>query len=72
MFITVLGVCGVRVLWVYTVFTIPKYHTLDSLYLSYIISWTIALLAELVAYAILMSRARKSQEQRLLQQENNT
>lgn len=66
MFITVLGVCGMRILWVYTIFAIPKYHTLESLYISYIISWTITFIAEIIAYAILMSRAKKAQAKRRL------
>ena len=35
--ITVAGICGVRILWIYTVFAAD--HVLDILYLSYPISW---------------------------------
>lgn len=40
MIISVLGVCGIRIGWIATVFQIPAYHTPRSLYLSYIFSWT--------------------------------
>lgn len=62
MIITVLGVCGLRIAWIYTVFTMDKFHTLESLYLSYIISWTVAFLAELIAYFIISGSIRKKYE----------
>ena len=41
MLVSVLGVCGIRLAWIYTIFQIPAYHTPTSLYLSYPISWFI-------------------------------
>ena len=59
MLITVAGVVGIRLGWIYIVFRIPQYHTLKSLYLSYAISWTTTFLTELVVFIILMRRLRK-------------
>lgn len=56
MIISVLGVCGIRILWVYTVFQIPKFHTLQSLFLSYPISWVITAAAELIAFFIVLKK----------------
>lgn len=56
MVISVLGVCGLRILWIYTVFQIPQFHTLSCLYLSYPISWVITFLVEFVAFIILFRR----------------
>ena len=39
MIISILGVCGVRIGWILTVFQLPKYHTPESLYFSYLVSW---------------------------------
>ncbi len=50
MIITILGVCGVRILWVFTVFRIPAFHTVASLYMSYPVSWTLTFIAELITY----------------------
>lgn len=50
MIISVLGVCGIRIGWIYTVFTIPAYHTPKYLYVSYIVSWTVTFLVQLIAY----------------------
>ena len=41
MVVTVLGVCGFRITWVYTVFAMPRYHTPSCLYSSYVISWVL-------------------------------
>lgn len=45
MIIVMLGSCVFRVIWVYTIFAI--FHTVLSLYLLYIFSWTLTGLAEL-------------------------
>jgi Na+-driven multidrug efflux pump len=52
MLISVLGVCGIRVLWIYTIFQIPQFHTPDCLYLSYPISWGITFACHLTAFFI--------------------
>lgn len=57
MLICILGVCGIRIVWIYTVFQIPEFHTLPSLYLSYTISWAVTFLCELVIFRILLHRA---------------
>ena len=59
MIITVVGVCGMRILWIYTVFRIPAYHTLKSLYLSYAISWSLTFAAELITFFIVYSKIKK-------------
>lgn len=56
MVITILGVCGLRIGWIYTVFQIPAYHTLPCLYFSYIVSWIATFLVELVAFFIIYRR----------------
>ena len=53
MIITVIGVCGMRIGWIYTVFRSEKYHTLQSLYLSYAISWSLTFLTELILFCVL-------------------
>ncbi len=48
MVITVLGVCGFRIGWIYTVFQIPRFHTPQCLYFSYALSWTVTFLIQLI------------------------
>ena len=58
MIVSILGACAFRVLWIYTVFRRDRFHSLESLYVSYIISWSLAFLAELVAYFVIFKRIK--------------
>lgn len=46
--ITAVGICGTRILWLYTIFA--RHHTLQCLFLCYPISWTITFLIEICVY----------------------
>lgn len=59
MLISVFGICVSRVIWIYTVFQIPEYHTLSCLFLSYPLSWILTFVLQTVCYEILMSRLRR-------------
>jgi putative MATE family efflux protein len=59
MLISILGVCGIRIAWIYTIFTIPKYHVPESLYVSYIVSWTATLIAQMIAYRIIYKKSTR-------------
>jgi putative MATE family efflux protein len=52
--VTFVGACLLRIVWVYTVFA--AVHTLEILYISYPITWTITALAHLVCYFIIRKR----------------
>ncbi len=54
MIISVLGVCGLRVFWVTTVF--QRIHTPECLYSSYIVSWTVTFVAQMIAFVIIYRR----------------
>lgn len=56
MVVTCLGVCGFRVLWLGTVFQIPQYHVVETIYLSYPISWIITFFAHLLCFLWAMRR----------------
>ena len=53
MLISVLGICGSRLLWIFTVFQIPAMHTPECLYTSYPISWILTAIAEFVVFPII-------------------
>lgn len=59
MVISVLGVCALRVGWVYTIFQIPQFHTPQWLFLSYPVSWILTLAAQMIAYAIVYKKQSK-------------
>ena len=56
MIISILGVCGIRIAWIYTVFQIPQYHVPESLYVSYVVSWTATLIAQVIAFVMIYKR----------------
>lgn len=62
MIITVLGICGIRILWINTVFQIPAFHTQPSLYLSYPLSWSITFLVQFTAFLVVFRKVRARAE----------
>lgn len=59
MLITMLGACGLRLLWVATVFQLPSLHTVQTVYFSYPISWVLTTAAQLISFAIAWKRLRR-------------
>lgn len=60
MIISVFGICGIRIIWVYTAFQANR--TLDMLYTSYPISWIVTLIGTLVIYMIAVKRLPRDGE----------
>ncbi len=52
MVISILGVCGIRIFWIYTIFSIPQFHTPECLFFSYTVSWILTFIIQLVAFFI--------------------
>ena len=50
MLVSVLGICGIRLLWVFALFPIPAFHSPKWLYLSYPISWIITLTVQMILF----------------------
>ena len=60
MILSILGVCGIRLMWLATVF--QTYHTLDCLYISYGVSWTVTFVCQFVAFWIVYRNQRRKAE----------
>lgn len=60
MVICVLGVCGIRIGWILTLFQLPQFHTPQSLYISYPVSWIITFLCQMTAFLILYRKLLRS------------
>ena len=52
MIVSLVGACGLRLVWIATVFQFPQYHSLTTVYLSYPITWTITLTVHAVTFAL--------------------
>lgn len=59
MIVSLIGACGIRLLWIATVFQVPEYHTVKSIYLSYPVSWTITIIAHVVCYILVRKKLKK-------------
>ncbi|MBE7056016.1 MAG: MATE family efflux transporter [Ruminococcaceae bacterium] len=57
--VSLLGVCGIRILWAYTVFQIPVFHNEFVLFMSYPISWALTFVAHLICYLIVRKKYPK-------------
>lgn len=66
MVISILGICVMRIVWIYTVFAMPAYHSFSGLFISYPISWLLTFAAVGIAFLIVMHR----RETRLIKPKN--
>ena len=57
MLVSLTGACAFRVLWIFTIFSMNR--TLQTLYLSYPVSWTITLLAHVICYVLIRRKLAK-------------
>ena len=63
MIVSLLGACGLRLVWLGTVFQIEQFHTTDTVYLSYPVSWVITVAAHIICFFICRHRLKiKSQK----------
>lgn len=64
MIVSIVGVCGIRLLWIYTIFyNVADFSSVESLhylYISYPISWIITFIAHLICYIICSRKVFKS------------
>lgn len=61
--VSLLGACGLRILWIFTIFRMPEYHTQFMLFVSYPLSWVITFLVHLVCYFFMRRRFPKKDAQ---------
>lgn len=60
MVLSILGICGIRLLWIATIFRIPRFHTLSSLYLSYPLSWVVTFVAQIIAFVLIFRKMERT------------
>lgn len=56
MIISLIGACGLRIVWIYTIF--KAHHTLTTLYISYPVTWVITICAYIVCYTICIKKMK--------------
>ena len=58
MLVSLIGACGLRIVWIMTIFQIPMFHTLDIIYLSYPVTWLVTAGTHFICYVIIMRRLK--------------
>ena len=59
MVVALVGVCLLRLVWIATVFRIPGFHTVQTIYWSYPLSWVLTFSAHLICYLWAMRRLKR-------------
>lgn len=61
MIVSIVGVCVLRLIWLATVFQIPEFHKIETVYLSYPVTWILTSLVYIVFFVWIRIRsARKN------------
>ena len=60
MVVSLIGACGLRLVWLATVFQIPAYHTVNIVYLSYPITWIITLSVHIICFVLIRRKQMQS------------
>lgn len=63
MIVSLLGACALRLIWIATIFQVPRFHTPAMIYWSYPFSWVVTLLAHICCYIWAMRRLRRHLEE---------
>ena len=61
--VSLLGACGFRILWIYTIFKIDAMHSLQGLVISYPISWALTFAVHLTLFIVIYIKKKKNYEQ---------
>ncbi|BBF41381.1 multi antimicrobial extrusion protein (Na(+)/drug antiporter), MATE family of MDR efflux pumps [Lachnospiraceae bacterium KM106-2] len=59
MIVTLIGACGLRLVWIATIFQIPRFHSTFMVYVSYPITWLITFFIHVLCYIWAMKRLVK-------------
>jgi len=66
MIVAVAGICGLRMIWIFTLFQIPVLHTPEFLYLSFPVSWFITGACQLGAFHLVYRKLLRQQEREVV------
>lgn len=50
MVVSTIGACGLRILWLATIFQIPEFHNVQMVYYSYPVTWIVTFIAHVVCF----------------------
>lgn len=59
MIVSLIGACGLRLVWIFTGFQIEPFHSLTGLYITYPVSWFITFAAHSVCFIVIRKKLKK-------------
>ncbi|MBQ4617710.1 MAG: MATE family efflux transporter [Clostridia bacterium] len=59
MIVSLIGVCALRLVWIFTLFQMPMFHSVEMLYITYPISWGLTLVAHTTCFAVVRKRLKR-------------
>lgn len=65
MIVTLIGVCGVRLAWIFTIFQMPRFHSPEYLFITYPITWGLTFVVHVICFVIV----RKKFDKKMLEME---
>lgn len=60
MIVSLIGACGLRILFVMTIFQLPELHTISVLYTCYPVTWTVTFMAHVICYFLVKRKMMKA------------
>jgi Na+-driven multidrug efflux pump len=58
MIVSLAGVCGIRIFWIYTIFPMEKFNNIQSLSVSYPISWIVTASIHLICFILMFKKIK--------------
>lgn len=59
MIVSLIGACGLRIIWLFTFFRMEQFHSPEMIYITYPVSWIITIAAHVICYAAVKSKMNK-------------
>lgn len=59
MIVSLIGACGLRLVWIFTGFQMEPFHSLTGLYITYPVSWFITFAAHSVCFIVIRKKLKK-------------
>ena len=63
--VTLIGACGMRFVWIATVFQVPAFHTTRTVYMAYPVTWVLTIAAHAVCYYFMYKKVMNPEKDKL-------
>lgn len=58
MIVSLIGACGLRILWIFTGFRLERFHSQQNLFLTYPVSWSITFLTHVICFLVVWKKIK--------------